>query len=79
MLFIGNKNGDLHVFEMTIVEDTTKGIKYFGNEAEIIIDFGERLAGMRIIEISDTIVDVYALSLSGILYNYRFTKEDKEG
>lgn len=79
MLFIGNKNGDLHVFEMTIVEDTTKGIKYFGNEAEIIIDFGERLAGMRIIEISDTIVDVYALSLSGILYNYRFTKEDNEG
>lgn len=78
MLFIGNKNGDLHVFEMTIVEDTTKGIKYFGDEAEMIIDFGERLAGMRIIEISDTIIDVYALSLSGILYNYRFTKEDNQ-
>ena len=69
LIFLGNKNGDLHVYEMSLFSNT------LDEEEKTIIDFGERLAGIRIKEESENIVDIYALTLRGTLYNYRMKYE----
>ena len=69
LIFLGNKNGDLHVYEMSLFSNT------IDEEEKTIIDFGERLAGIRIKEESENIVDIYALTLRGTLYNYRMRYE----
>ena len=70
-IFVGGKNGDLHIYKMIIEDEVEKkkiGIRYFD---ELIIDFKERIVGMKFFEIGDNKIDIFVLSINGTLYNYR--------
>ena len=72
-IFVGGKNGDLHIYKMIIEDDVDKkqiGIRHVD---ELIINFKERIVGMKFFEIDDNKIDVFVLSINGNLYNYRIT------
>lgn len=78
LLFLGNKNGDLQVFKMEIEIDDKEKMGGIKDEPVMIIYFGERLAGIRIFEMSDKVAEIYALSLTGVIYNYKIKKNERD-
>ena len=72
-IFVGGKNGDLHIYKMIIEDDVEKKKIGIRNVDELIINFKERIVGMKFFEIDDNKIDVFVLSINGNLYNYRIT------
>jgi hypothetical protein len=57
-----------------IIEDEVEKKKIgIRNVDELIINFKERIVGMKFFEIDDNKIDVFVLSINGNLYNYRIT------
>ena len=76
LILIGGKNGDLQIYKMLIEENKNENKIGIKSSSEIIINFKERIAGMKFFEIDDNKIDVYVLSLSGTLYNYRILSNE---
>ena len=76
LILIGGKNGDLQIYKMLIEENKNENKIGIKSSSEIIINFKERIAGMKFFEIDDNKIDVFVLSLSGTLYNYRILSNE---
>ena len=74
LFLLGSKAGDLHVFEMNIYHDKKNKLICVEDEPNILISFGDKIAGMKFLENTENgrkIIDVFALTLSGMLYYYK--------
>ena len=74
LFLLGSKAGDLQVFEMNIYHDKINKLVGVEDEPNILISFGEKIAGMKFLENNENgrkIIDVFAITLSGILYYYK--------
>lgn len=76
VMIIGNKNGDLQIYPLTIDIDMINNKIGIRDKPIIILDCNERIAGIRLDEKGDTILDIYVLTLSGMFYCYQITKTD---
>ena len=76
LILIGGKNGDLQIYKMLIEENKNENKIGIKSSSEIIINFKERIAGMKFFEIDDNKIDVFVLSLSGTLCNYRILSNE---
>ena len=79
LFLFGSKAGDLHVVEMNIYHDKKNKLIGMEDESNVIISFGEKIAGMKFIENNDgsgrKIIDIFVLSLSGMFYYYKIMPE----
>ena len=74
LLLLGSKSGDLHIFEMNIYHDKKNKLIGVEDEPNILISFGEKIAGMKFLDNYENgrkIIDVFALTLSGMFYYYK--------
>ena len=70
LFFLGSKAGDLHAFEMNIYRDKINGLVGVEDEPNALISFEEEIAGMKFFE-NKKIIDVFVLTISGMLYYYK--------
>lgn len=73
LFLLGSKAGDLQVYEMNIYYDKKNKMIGVEDEPNILITFGDKIAGMKFIENDNNkkVIDVFVLTLSGILYYYK--------
>ena len=75
LILLGSKAGDLHVFEMNIYHDKKNKLIGIEDEPNALISFGSKIAGMKFLENEDEkgkkIIDVFAITLSGVFYYYK--------
>ena len=74
LFLLGSKAGDLHIFEMNIYYDKDNKLACVEDEPNILISFEEKLAGMKFLENNENgrkVIDVFALTLTGLLYYYK--------
>ena len=75
LFLLGSKAGDLQVFEMNLYHDRNSKLICIEDEPNILISFGEKIAGMKFIENQNEngrkIIDVFVLTLSGMFYYYK--------
>ena len=76
LIFIGNKTGDLQIFRMVIEVGECDDKIGIIDTPDVIIDYYEKLAGIRVIEADDgESVDIYALDLKGTFHQHRLIKK----
>ena len=76
LIFIGNKTGDLQIFRMVIEVGECDDKIGIIDTPDVIIDYYEKLAGIRVIESDDgESVDIYALDLKGTFHQHRITRK----
>ena len=72
LILLGSKAGDLHVYEMNIYHDKVNKLIGVEDEPNILIGFGEKIAGMKFIENNNKkVIDVFVLTLTGMFYYYK--------
>ena len=75
LILLGSKAGDLHVFEMNLYHDKESKLIGIEDEPNALISFGSKIAGMKFIENENDkdrkVIDVFAITLSGIFYYYK--------
>lgn len=72
LILLGSKAGDLHVYEMNIYHDKVNKLIGVEDEPNILIGFGEKIAGMKFIENDNKkVIDVFVLTLTGMFYYYK--------
>ena len=76
LIFIGNKTGDLQIFRMVIEVGECDDKIGIIDTPDVIIDYYEKLAGIRVIESDDgESVDIYAIDLKGTFHQHRLIKK----
>ena len=87
LFLLGSKAGDLQVFEMNIYHDKENKLICVEDEPNVLITFGEKIAGMKFldnIENGRKVIDIFVITLSGMFYYYKilpdinFWKTDEE-
>ena len=77
LIFMGNKVGDLQIFKMDIEFNENDNKIGINDKPEFIIDYSEKLVGIRIIENDNgNAVDIYALDLKGTIHQHRITRKN---
>ena len=74
LFLIGSKAGDLHVFEMNIYHDKKDKLICVEDEPNVLISFGDKIAGMKFLDNSENgrkVIDIFVLTLSGMFYYYK--------
>lgn len=75
LFLLGSKAGDLHIFEMNLYHDKDSKMIGVEDEPNILINFREKVAGMKFIENKGDngkkVIDIFVLTLSGMFYYYR--------
>ena len=74
LILLGSKAGDLQIFEMNIYHDKENKLICLEDEPNILISFGEKIAGMKFmdnIENGRKVINIFVLTLSGIFYYYK--------
>ena len=76
LILIGNKTGDLQIFRMVIEVGECDDKIGIIDTPDVIIDYYEKLAGIRVIESDDgESVDIYAIDLKGTFHQHRLIKK----
>ena len=78
LFLLGSKAGDLHVFEMNIYHDKDNKLIGVEDEPNVLISFEEKLAGMKFLDNFENgrkVIDIFALTLSGMFYYYKITPD----
>jgi hypothetical protein len=77
LIFMGNKVGDLQIFKMDIEFNENDNKIGINDKPEFIIDYSEKLAGIRVIENEEgNAVDIYTLDLKGTIHQHRITRKN---
>ena len=80
LILFGSKSGDLHVFEMNLYHDKNNKMIGIEDEPNVLINFGGKIAGMKFIESDNEngrkVIDVFAITLSGIFYYYKIIPDN---
>lgn len=76
IVIFGNKNGDIQIYQLAIDIDEVNNKIGIRDQPIIIVDCHERLGGIRIEEKGESSVDIYVLTLSGMLYCYHIAKNE---
>ena len=81
LFLLGSKAGDLHIFEMNLYHDKDSKMIGVEDEPNILINFREKVAGMKFIENKSDkgkkVIDIFVLTLSGMFYYYRILPHEK--
>ena len=78
LFLLGSKAGDLQVFEMNIYRDKENKLICVEDEPNVLITFGEKIAGMKFldnIENGRKVIDIFVITLSGMFYYYKIIPE----
>ena len=78
LFLLGSKAGDLHIFEMNIYHDKKNKLISVEDEPNVLISFGEKIAGMKFIENEVNgrkVIHIFALTLPGMFYYYKITPD----
>ena len=77
LFFLGSRAGDLQMFEMNIYRDKINGLVGVEDEPNVLISFEEEIVGMKFFE-SKNIIDIFSLTISGMLYYYKIYIDEYE-